>query len=400
MVAERFCFGDCPRRPPTRLRTWARLLMSRCSLGSSNRWQGFVLLVLFGLFPPKIALAQATCTTDCTGACEGFQSAACSIPNGCTGFTVCTIATGLTSCHTFGTKVPCTQCGAGGFRVCSALGTIGPCRPERPQAESCNSCDDDANGQVDDGIGGTCMFPNGCSGTTSCVNGTARCTLAPDSTRACAECANGTMACHSDGTFGPCQPAIARDETCNLCDDDKDGIADEVGPSFCTMPGGCQGLSRCVNGTTRCEEYEGSKKYGCAACGEGGFQRCLPNGGLSACRRASPTAEKCDGCDDDGDGLIDNQPNGGAYSLVGVCQGPQGPCLGSSSRCTPQGWSECSAGMEICDGVDNDCDGVVDNGGVCRHEDITCRCRPRTCADISYLGSNLPDGCGGFITCR
>jgi MYXO-CTERM domain-containing protein len=60
-----------------------------------------------------------------------------------------------------------------------------------------------------------------------------------------------------------------------------------------------------------------------------------------ACSAPAPSEEVCDGADNDCDGLTDED---------GVCE-----------DCTPT--------EEVCDGVDNDCDGLVDEDGVC--EDCT-----------------------------
>lgn len=392
--------------------------LSKCALGTSepvhrqqmvgtginrSRWRPWFLLgsSLIATFP-MIAGAQSTCSKGCAGACTGFQSSECSTPTGCIGSTVCVVSTGTTLCNTLGAQVPCAECGAGGHRTCSPFGTVGACQPRQPSAETCNGCDDDGNGHIDDGLSGACTLPNGCAGVATCTNGVFRCELSQGSTRPCQECVNGTMECKANGTFGTCQPDIAREEACNLCDDDRDGVVDNVRPSSCVMPAGCTGSTTCVSGTTKCEPNNNSVKYGCTACGDGGFQQCLEGGGLSACRRTfiSLVENNCDGCDDDGDNRIDNAPGGADYSLVALCQGPQGPCVGSSHRCTPTGWDACRVGVEVCDGNDNDCDGVIDNGSVCRHDDVTCRCIPLTCRDVPYVGSRFPDGCGGRISCR
>ncbi len=105
-------------------------------------------------------------------------------------------------------------------------------------------------------------------------------------------------------------------------------------------------------------------------CGDGYLcvaQRSAQDLGKSFCFKASEvTAEVCNGLDDDKDGVVDDD-----LTDLGSCDtGLKGVCALGQFACT-QGVRSCvapSPGVETCNGIDDDCDGVVDNladGGSC-----------------------------------
>jgi hypothetical protein len=87
------------------------------------------------------------------------------------------------------------------------------------------------------------------------------------------------------------------------------------------------------------------------ACVGGTPQECIPR---------DPSQEVCDGVDNDCDGEVD-EGLGTLTCGVGVCITTVDVCIDSIRQ-------ECIPGVpteEICDGVDNNCNGLVDEGGVC-----------------------------------
>ena len=192
-------------------------------------------------------------------------------------------------------------------------------------AEVCNGQDDNCDGKIDEDLGDeTC-------GLGPCTHTVAKCV---------------------DGKANPCDPKEGLEaEKCDQIDNDCDGTVDNNLPPGdpCCNPDDMQ----------ECGTNEGE----CTP----GTQKCLENGQWEPCSGQAPVAETCDGKDNDCDGTVDNGVEGlgvpcGNEDLTNPTEGAceQGALACEGGELTSPGKVEPIA--EICDGQDNDCDSVVDEG--------------------------------------
>lgn len=154
---------------------------------------------------------------------------------------------------------------------------------------------------------------------------------------------------------GACGGCVATPEVCDGCDNDCDGVADDgaFAPVACgsSSPANCSGVRVCQ-----------------APQAVGTPGACVPGGGYAACNN-SPQLESCDTLDNDCDGIVDDGVAPAQCDPVGA---PPGLSYGGFSQCQ-RGQTQCTGGVnncvggvlpsaEVCDGIDNNCDGAVDNG--------------------------------------
>ena len=184
----------------------------------------------------------------------------------------------------------------------------------------------------------------------------------------------------ADGVGDLCDRCIRDPDAVEICDgvdNDCDDLIDEelALPPECELPGegACsQGVPRCEDGEITCESP------------------------------LSGSPERCDGEDNDCDGQIDEDPEG--VNLTCYTELP-GPCSPGVSRCE-MGEIVCvgdrSPEAETCDLIDQDCDGLIDEGtrnlcGLCGAAEVE-RCDG---VDQDCDGSVDEDAtCEDGLTCR
>ena len=264
-------------------------------------------------------------------------------------------------------------------------------------AEVCNGADDDCDGQVDEAIeiNINCLNQGLCAGISpECrgddgiicaypeevnLGGEIRCDgrdedcdgLIDEDFLGLGEpcdgddsdqCLNGVVICSSDRSTVICQERIQEEERCDRVDNDCDERIDE---GFILLfdtrnCGVCGNICPSLNAESACRDGE------CLilSCNEG-YQD-LDQDPSTGCEYAcTPTSvdELCDGIDNDCDGLVDESVN----VPVDISCLNQGVCSGSVVTCLGQDGFVCvypdsyEVGQESqCDGSDNDCDGVID----------------------------------------
>jgi len=196
---------------------------------------------------------------------------------------------------------------------------------------SCDSRDNDCDGATDEELG-----------SITCGEGV---------------CAHTADICQG-GEFVLCDAWLgASEEVCDGLDNDCDGASDEdlVGPPASLTQGVCASLTRVCDGTSWVEPP------------------------LETIVGYEANETTCDGRDNDCDGETDE--NGGTVTCgTGICAHSEGACIGGELvGCD----AFRGAVTEVCDGLDNDCDGLTDEAlvapkgdrinGVCSAATRVCR---------------------------
>ncbi len=286
---------------------------------------------------------------------------------------------------------------AGGFFLDGGGGAADAAKDGEPDADAACSADTQTDPKNCGACGNVCellgAFPK-------CVGGV----CAVDS------CAPGRWNLNqidSDGCEYACAKSASGQEECNGKDDDCDGETDEgfdvtTDPSNC---GSCGNVCSLPNATAGCAEVAGIVRCVIASCAEGfaDLDTVASDGCEYECPVWPKVAEACNDVDDDCDGNVNNGNPGGGQPCGdscpgGVCKGECAEgvttCLGVSLVCM----GGVGPGPEVCNGKDDDCDGVTDNGFDLTIDPLNCgacgaSCVPEHAVGGCDSGSCVIDAC-------
>ena len=288
-------------------------------------------------------------------------------------------------------------CKGTGHFICKADGSGSFCNIDKPGGASgtevCNGIDDNCNGYVDESTAQNPLNCQACVPQPEICDGLDNdCDTQVDEV---ADLVDDDEPCGSD--VGQCDPGVTVcvngdlqcqgakgpfTEACDGIDNDCDNVIDGMS-MFCYVPAGSVNtdpngymFGECRAGTAKCTAVVNSGNASWGAC----------------VGQKLPTAEVCDGKDNDCNGVIDDVGSGPTAvgqpccdpkvklpALCGTGQCNQGKyaCVGAQVTCVDAG----KPSEEACDSIDNDCNDAID--------------------DIKTLGDACTTlgGCPGTLTC-
>ncbi len=281
------------------------------------------------------------------------------------------------------TPVKGESCGvgacAGGTFVCAVDGSVICSKLPAGDEECGNSIDDDCDGSTDeDCVVAEDRDGDGRSGADDCNDNDSNIYVGRPNEPCCNE-AEG-----ADGTLAKCDLDCSGEvEFCEAGDGDGDGVTVAEGDCDDSDPLVAPGLpEKCGDGKDQDCSGADLECTSVTDTDEDGWSPPADCNDNDEDIRPDAT-ETCNAIDDDCDGVTDDgNPGGGA-----ACGTDEGACVAGLEVCTRDGNTaaiECvgrvEGSAEICDDIDNDCDGDTDEG-------------------FTYEGAAIGDACEGIGAC-
>jgi hypothetical protein len=217
--------------------------------------------------------------------------------------------------------------------------------------ETCNAVDDDCDSLVDDGLPTTTVYRDADGDGSGWAGTTAQACGAPPAGYV-------TTATDCDDTKASVHPGAA--EVCNGADDDCDGATDEGVTSTYYADGDADGYGWSLSGQAACSAPAG---YVADATDCNDASAAIHPGAVEVCNGAD---DDCDGQTDEGvkSTYYRDQDGDGYGDLAVATQACSAPIayVSSSSDCNDVSASIHPTASELCNGLDDDCDGQVDEG--------------------------------------
>jgi hypothetical protein len=211
----------------------------------------------------------------------------------------------------------------------------------------------------------------------------------------------------SDGCEYGCTTTNGGVEVCDGKDNDCNGVIDDNfdllhDPQNC---GACGNVCSLPNATATCQPVGGTPTCLVATCADGYTD--LDGLGQNGCEYQCPvwptTAETCNDKDDNCDGQVNEGNPGGGVACASNC--PGGVCLGECTAGTTlcAGTTLICVGgqgptLEVCDGKDNNCDGVIDEGFDLQKDPLNCGTCGHVCTAAHAIGGCVAGQCA-ITTC-
>jgi hypothetical protein len=324
----------------------------------------------------------ADCNDNNAAINPGVSDANCDgVDNNCDGIADDGYVPTVTSCGIGG-------CAAAGQLVCENGVTRDTCTPGEPTAEICDNVDNDCDGLVDADDSNmlitACDLQAGvCAGSqhiaSQCSNGAwQQCTGSEYGS------SYGEETCPDDGVDNNCDGNAVVD-CAAACDKDGDGYKPDGAPWYCLYPfykaGDCNDFNALINPGAEDSTCNGIDENcfngaddgfitiitncGVGACVSTGEITCQ-NGQLNAdtCTPGTPIAEICDNIDNNCNNLTDDDVAQACYTGPSGTQGI-GICKSGLQTCMAGEWGICTGeilpGQEMCNALDDDCNGLADD---------------------------------------